>query len=98
MPIKTYFKRPVDPESVEAVQYDGTNISEIETWMDQKHEEIKPKNFDWDLARSVYLKFSCGSMPITPGDWVVKRDTIDNKSYFTLFRNTIFTSLYTDES
>lgn len=85
MPVKTYIRRPVTSQYVHAIQYDGTNIAEIEKWMNQKH--VKE-------GKTIFLKFACGEMPISIGQWVVKTEKSDDVSYFTLFKNDAFRSMY----
>lgn len=78
--------------SVEFIQYTGSNIEEIDNWMEKKHREDDiSSNFMLQLGRStqIYIDTVLGYLPIGVGDYVIKHEDV-----FYLWRKDMFEEKY----
>ena len=63
------FIRKVHQE-IEGIQYNGTNIEEIDEWMGKTHRVVQNPNFK--VLGLIYVMCVVGELPLYPGDYVVK--------------------------
>ena len=63
------FVRKIHQE-IEGIQYDGTNIEEIDKWLGDTHHVVQNQNFK--AIGLIYVTCAVGELPLYPGDYVVK--------------------------